>query len=283
MALVLAPVALSAAPAEPTRALLDLTGALDRTFALPLGAPVPADASGLGPGTLLFIEQPDATYACTANFLWRGNGALYLGAAGHCFLPEDRTSTHGPGADADVSKVRVEACVQSCRFGGQTGFLFHGTTVELGPVVYARQQDASGYGVGHDFGLVRIPDAHLALARSSMPVWGAMETSGPLRAGDITCHYGNAVGFGEAYLTKARTGTGITTLPDGSWRAAIPSNQGDSGSAVATCTAGADGLDAARAVGLLTHLTATGVAGTTMARAQAMAAEAGLAVTPVLG
>ena len=43
----------------------------------------------------MFIAFPDGTTAgCTANFIWRdGGGDLYIGAAGHCFLPSDKNAS----------------------------------------------------------------------------------------------------------------------------------------------------------------------------------------------
>ena len=284
-AIALAPGALGlslpSADDEPVPALLDLTGATDRTVSLPLGAPSPTDGGGLGPGTHLLIEREGGLYGCTANFVWRSGSAYYLGAAGHCFMPEDKTATHGAGRDFDASDIRVRACVTACLFGGQTGFLLEGNTVDLGAVAYARQT-RDGIDVGNDFGLVRVPTSQQALLRPAFPVFGPAEGVADLRTGDITCHYGNASGFGEVFATKAREGVGILTLPDGSWRAATPSFQGDSGAAVATCALVAGELQASRAVGVLTHLTDAGVAGTTMARAQQLASEAGLAIQPVL-
>ena len=48
---------------------------------------------------------------CTANFVWSTGSTQYLGAAGHCFIPQGTTATHGPGADFDASGVLVSVCV----------------------------------------------------------------------------------------------------------------------------------------------------------------------------
>ena len=283
-ALAIAPSALGLAlpaPADDAETLLlDLTGAVDRTVALPLGAPLPADATGIGPGSQLLIEIEGATYGCTANYVWRAGASYYLGAAGHCFLPADKTSTHGADRDYDASGIRARVCISDCLFGGQSGFLLEGTTVDLGPVAYARQT-RDGDDIGNDFGVVGIPAARLDLLRTGLPVWGRVEGTAELATGDVTCHYGHATGFGEFVATKARVGEGILTLPDGSWRAAIPSFQGDSGAAVARCAVVGPSLEATRAVGILTHLSGSGIAGTTMPRAQQLASEAGLALQPV--
>lgn len=268
-------------PQEGQRLALDVTAALDRTVALPLGAPMPADATGIGPGAMLLSTIEGATYLCTANWVWRSGGAYYLGAAGHCFLPEGKTSTHGADRDYDTSNVRVRVCVAECKFGGQLGFLLRGTTVDLGQVAYARQTRAE-FDIGNDFGIVRIPDDLLGSVRHDVPVWGRTSSVANVQTGDISCHYGHAAVFGEVFATKARAGTGILTLPDGSWRSAVASNQGDSGAAVAICRIVNGALEARAAYGILTHLSGMGVAGTTVARAVELAAEAGMSIAPSL-
>lgn len=271
----------AAAGEDAQRLAFDLTGALDRTVTLPLAAPLPADATGIGPGSMLITTIEGVDYLCTANWVWRSGGAHYLGAAGHCFLPEDRTSTHGAGRDYDASGVRVRVCVADCGFGGQLGFLLTGTLVDLGEVAYARQT-RDGFAIGNDFGVVRIPDHLVSSIRREMPVWGRAAAVGELQPGDLTCHYGHASALGEVFVTKARVGVGIVTMPDGSWRSAVASNQGDSGAAVATCRVVNGDIEASSAFGLLTHLSGTGVAGTTVPRAVQLAAEASLALTVAL-
>lgn len=245
-------------------------------------------ASRIGPGSHLFMtfdEDPDATYGCTANYVWADGDRLFLGAAGHCFLPADKVATHGVGADYDPSGTNVEVCVSGCTNGGISGFLITGTTIELGPVVYARQSssgadDASD--IGYDFGLVEVPAEHHGLIRTTMPVFGGPTSDdGTLREGDVTCHYGNGVVVGEVYPTMGRIGAGLFES-DGAWFAATPAAPGDSGSALQTCTVGAGGATGDQAIGALTHLSTLGVAGTTIERAEALARQAGLAVTAVL-
>lgn len=263
-------------------AVLALADDADRTVALPLGMPLPTGSVGLGPGTYLLSDIDGQTFLCSANWVWAAGGAYYLGAAGHCFLPEGATSTHGPDRDHDASGVAVRACVRNCEFSGGLDFALGGTTVALGPVVYARQTK-NGADIGNDFGLVRIPDHLIGEIRAAMPVWGrAAGGTKDVSPGDVTCLYGNGLAVGEAYLTKARMGTGIVSLADGSWRAAMPSLMGDSGAAVATCRATLGSVDADRAVGVLTHLSGSGIAGTSMGKAQQLAREAGLSIAPIL-
>src|SRR5256712_12645982 len=110
--------------AADVRARLDVTGWVDATTTVPLALVTPAMAQNIGPGSHLLIEIPGAgTFGCTANFVWASGGTRYLGAAGHCFLPEGTTATHGPGTDYDASGVQVSVCVSNCSFGGETGFV----------------------------------------------------------------------------------------------------------------------------------------------------------------
>ena len=244
------------------RAALDVTG---WRHAAATALPTPDAGDGIGPGSYLLVERSDGTFICTANYVWTDGTTSYLGSAGHCFLPADPVSGE-PEDDVEAGSnqwvSRVQVCVSGCAFGGQLGAVFAGELQDLGEVVYARQVSGDA-DVGHDFGIVTIPTGLLGLVRPAMPVWG-----GPTGVGTIgaqVCHYGNALGLGETFPTKARTGAGLFE-EDGAWFAATPSFQGDSGSAVNNCT----GATGTTAVGILTHLTAAGVAGTTVARAVEM-------------
>lgn len=253
---------------------------VDEGSALP-----PGQAVGIQPGSHITMSRPDGTFGCTANYIWRDddNQKLYLGAAGHCFLPEDKTATHGSGADYDPSKTSVDVCVASCQYGGQLGFIFTGTLEELGPVVYARQTGGGG-DVGNDFGVVEIPESLWDLVDPAMAVWGGPTGTTALSLGTPVVHFGNAAGLGEHYTTQARSGIGGSSDSD-SWVASTPSNSGDSGSAVNTATPQGADLAGDEAVGILTHLSAGiqfgFVAGTTMPQAVRMAEQAGLRIAPV--
>jgi hypothetical protein len=268
---------------DAVRSRLDLTGALDQTATVQ-AASVPAQATGIGPGSRLLVEMDGGLYGCTSSWIFADGARLLLGSAGHCFLPADATATHGPGADWDPADTRVRVCVSECSFGGQLGFLVQGTTVELGPLVYARQEEApGGEQVGWDFGVVEIPAELHHLVRTDMPVFGGPDHAGEMTTGDQVCHYGAGIVVGEVWPTMARSGLGL--LSDGdAWFAATAAAPGDSGSALQTCVLGASGLEGDGAVGTLTHITSLGVAGTTDARSVAMAADdAGLALQLVLG
>jgi hypothetical protein len=286
LTLVVAPAAPASDPtAGADRLILDLTGHEDRTVPVaPAEFTGPTQATGIGPGSHLLIEgiegDEDSTFACTANFVWESGGRQYLGAAGHCFLPLDKDTSHGTGDQASVSGVRVRVCVADCSFGGQLGFVIEGQTVDLGGVAYARQS-LGDEDVGNDFGLVEIPASAEHLIRPWMPVFGGPTTSGALDAGDLVCHYGNGVVVGETWPTMGRVGAGVASFEDeGWWWAELAITFGDSGSAVQVCEPGPSGPEGVTAAGILTHLGA-GAFGTTMNRAVEMAREAGLSISLV--
>lgn len=272
------------------RPVLDLAGWVDgRTF-IPLEVITPEAASNIGPGSAIVITIPDeGRFGCTANFVWQGRERFNLGAAGHCFLAESATSTHGPGADYDASGVVVEVCVDGCEGNFRTNLLL-GTWVTLGKVAYARQNNEAGQGVGHDFGVVEIPRKIEAVVRTSLPVWGGPSGVHTLRLGDTACHYGHGLGVGEVFPTKARVGVGGGST-DESWSGDFAGSPGDSGSPLVACESAGATFEGRGAVGVLTHLgirlnPLTGehgvILGTTLARAIEMASEARLNLSLVM-
>ena len=271
-----------------TRAKVDLTNAPRHTSVVPLALVTPAMAQNIGPGSHLIIEIPGVgTFGCTANFIWASGSVRYLGAAGHCFIPEGTTATHGAGADYNASGVQVSVCVSNCSFGGQAGFQLTGDLVELGPVAYARQTAASG-DVGNDFGVVTIPSSLASQIRPSMPVFGGPTAVESVALGQPVCHYGNGVIVGETFVTMARVGVGGGSNAT-YWSGDLAAAPGDSGSAVETCTVNASGVSGRGAAGVLTHLGVEAglaqhgfVLGTTIPRAISMAGEAGLSLSVVL-
>jgi hypothetical protein len=255
----------------------DLSG-LDNETETVDAASIPERSSGIGPGSILLIESSGGTAGCTANFVWEDGGSYYLGAAGHCFLSDGATGDNTSSSGEDLSNLTVKVGIDFT-FGGLTALSgLRGTVYELGDVVYARQESDSGDGVGHDFGLVEIPDAAIneGIVDPSLPQFGgptgAVE-SGALPAGEPICQYGNGVGNGEVFATKGRRGTSLGDFGDyRSWYAALRGSPGDSGSAIlgSDPTATPEGTVAA---GALTHLTAQGTAGTTIERCIEMANE----------
>jgi hypothetical protein len=264
----------------------------DETTTVAAGG-APELATGIRPGSQMFIEYPDGTTAgCTANFVWQdGWGDRYIGAAGHCFLPDDTNASENATRDGeddgdgyDVSQLSVAVC-EDCTFGGATGLIVRGTTIELGDVAYARRTLPDGSAVGHDFGLVRIPSAADSAVDPSMPQFGGPTgvSDGAVAAGTPVNQYGAGVGNGEVFASQGSNGVSEGDLgsPE-SWFAAVRASPGDSGSPLQSTTAGT-GLEGELAAGILTHLTATGTAGTTIGRCREMVStDVGLDISVVL-
>lgn len=276
------------AEANAVRAIIDLTHLDDQREIIDIDLITPEEATGIGTGSMILISIPDAgRFGCTANFLWRTPARLYLGSAGHCFLPEDRIATHGQNADYDASGVLVDVCVEGCITGINSGSSITGRWVRLGKVAYARQADpANTTGVGNDFGVVEIPRKIEESIRAEMPVWGGPTGTDVLTLGKVACHYGHGVVTGETVLTKARSGIGGGSNAD-RWSGTFYSAFGDSGSGLVACNPDGTTLRGAGAIGVLTHLgVSTGdpgvVFGTTHDRAVQMAREANLRLTLVL-
>jgi len=274
------------APGNAVRPRLDLTRMVRLTRTVPLAAVTPAMAENIGPGSHLIIDIPGAgTFGCTANFIWASGATRYLGAAGHCFIPEGTTATHGPGADFNASGVRVSVCVSNCSFGGESGFTLTGDLVVLGAVAYARQTAADG-DIGNDFGVVTIPAALAPQVRPSMPVFGGPTTTEEVAQFEPLCHYGNGVVVGETFVTMARVGVAGGSTPS-YWMGDLAAAPGDSGSAVVTCDVNGTDVRGRGAAGVLTHLgvevgAQSGfVFGTTIGRAIEMAREANLSLALV--
>lgn len=275
------------------RPRIDVTAFDDLTTTL-AGLSALEAAEQIGPGSALVITIPDeGRFGCTANFVWESGKKLYLGAAGHCFLPAAMKATHGPGADYDASGVEVRVCVNNCDANFRAMTLV-GELVLLGSVAYARQADATGEDqVGHDFGVVQIPTEFAPHVRRAMPVFGGPTGVDTLETGELGCHFGHGLIVGETFLTKDRVGVGGGSDRD-FWLGDFAGAFGDSGSAMVSCVPEGLGFSGLGAIGILTHLGLSvcpcdvkfkgfnikaqhGVIfGTTVARAIEMAKEAGL-------
>ena len=297
---------------------VDLTDVEDRTRTISPSEPIPEPATGIRPGSAIVIDFEDGgSSGCTANFVWRDTNTviggsdevddpernpLYLGSAGHCFLPEGVAGENAKRQENeevyDLSKVTVRVC-DDCTFGGLTDSVLGGDTYELGEVVYARQalpneDGGEGEEVGSDFGLVRIPEELRPAVDPSMPQFGGPvgEETGAVPAGETVCQFGAGYG-GEVFATQGSRGVSQGTVVDDDddgdgisdrWYAGIRASFGDSGSLLVRYEAGR-GTDAA---GVITHLAAAvavaGVggptAGTTVTRCAEMPVVDGVSLAP---
>lgn len=270
---------------------LDLTGEDIGTDRETSG--LPERARGVRPGSLMLVHFPGGTTAgCTSNFVWRDTSqdppGLYIGAAGHCFLPSGANASKNAKRSVetnsdvyDVSGLEVELCT-NCSFGGALGnFVVEGTTVGLGEVAYARQRLPDGRDVGHDFGVVEIPATLEDAVDPSMPQWGGPTgvTNDPVSPGEPVHQYGAGIGNGEVYQTRGRTGvSGGSRENSAGWVATMRGSPGDSGSPLVSSRTPSTLLpEGENAAGILTHLVLssrlfeTGTAGTTIGRCKELA------------
>lgn len=282
---------------ELKRGIVNVSDWVDESINVPPEVFLPAGPENIGPGSPILITIPgEGRFGCSANFVWAQGSTLYLGAAGHCFIPAAKRATHGEGADYDASGVTVQVCVDGCEGNFRTSVLV-GKFVTLGKVAYARQTDPTGTNdVGNDFGVVEIPAAAAHLVRPELPVWGGPQGVTQMEFGKPACHYGNGVGVGEVFLTKARVGVGGGSDAN-EWYGDFLGAFGDSGSGIVACEASDLTFKGTGAIGVLTHLgLAIGdvkykgknlkveqgfVLGTTVRRAIEMAKEAGLSLSMV--
>lgn len=268
---------------------------------LPRGGAI---TQGIGPGAPMYVQwdgNRNSVGICTANYAWKDQDAkLWLGAAGHCFLPEGVTNNAGT---YNYARTEVWVCRSDCVLGGTAGaqafFEWQAGApldiVKLGAVGYARQN-----GVGQDFGFVAIPSALTGDVEPEMPGFGGPYANNPNGfIGDLYFHHGNGIATSETAATKSRIGVGDGDGGDKtSWVMLGISYGGDSGSAVnsislQTANGGIPvGPNNPDARGLLTHgaiqpLPLIGAAplpisfGTTVAQAQAMANEGGFCLVYV--
>lgn len=261
-------------------------------------------SDGISPGAQIYISFDGSDfpqYLCSSNFVWKDHSSvLYLGAAGHCFLPEGTTATTNAGSDGDVnpatSGYKFWACWEDCLFGGQTGGVMENFIVQnavaLGQVAYARQTQ-SGQDIGRDFGIITIPSSLYGDVRPEVPVWGGPVGINPSSLGlETVLIHGNAAYDGETFLTKSRAGISLGDAGDGSFAAVLKSSGGDSGSAIQSVdplSGDVPGVSVPKAMGILTHglgdpVTGFGLGlmyGTNVPEAQALANQAGLCIVPV--
>lgn len=232
---------------------------------------------GIGPGSLLRIDRGTGTWAgCTSNFVWSDDtGKRYLGTAGHCLLIDAVPTTHGLPSE-EFAHIKVEVAVEDCLVSAGTD---HSTLecaerpvrwVPLGPVVYADQDR-----IGHDFGIIEIPDDLSHLIRDALPTWGHGFGVAPAETDETILHYGYGLGYHYSAATRARVGQGdAVRLPDGGVAFYGTANMGDSGSGAVTGTwnGTTNSWEAAAAYAILTHVSVYGggiVYGTHIQQAQA--------------
>jgi hypothetical protein len=270
-------------------------------------------SNGVSPGAQLYIDfagTGSPQYICSTNFIWKDqNKNLYVGAAGHCFLPAGTTATTNAGTDGDVGPGATPAwkdsnnfnfwlCVTDCLLGGQSGAFFENFIIQQAYYLghnpaYARQIQGT-LDIGRDFGMIRIPAGAIAGTHPAVPVLGGPSgTLTPVQLTDLSLIHGNAAYDGETFATKTRAGVFFGETPgSGYFTTALKGSGGDSGSSIeglSLLAGDRPGITVPKAVGILTHGIGVPVVGyglglmygTTVPEAKVLAAQASLCIEVV--
>ena len=205
----------------------------------------PADAAAIHPGVQMFTDGAQ----CTANFIFEGSGATYIGYAAHCAgAGGEATDTDGCVAPALAPGHPVE--ITGADRPGTLAYSSWHTMQSIGE----QDPDTCLY---NDFALVEIHPDDVASVNPSVPHWGgpvALGTDGTA-PGSTVHSYGNSSLRLGIELLSPKTGLSLGTA--GGWThptyTLTPGIPGDSGSGLLD----ADG----RAVGVLSTLALAPLAG----------------------
>ena len=211
-------------------------------------APAAAAPGDIHPGVMLFTDGAQ----CTANFIFEGGGATYIGYAAHCAGTGPATDTNGCTAASLPLGTLVE-------IDGATrpGVLAYSSWLTMQDVTNESDANTCAY---NDFALVRIDPVDVASVSPNVPHWGGPNGVSPsgAPAGSTVYSYGNSSLRQGVTVLSPKKGVSYGTT-GGGWTHPVtmaPAHDvpGDSGSGL---------LDAnGRAIGVLSTLSV----GTTGAR-----------------
>jgi hypothetical protein len=123
---------------------------------------------------------------------------------------------------------------------------------------------------------VAVPDEAVDLLEPSLPQFGGPDGVSETAAapGTVVHMYGAGIGNGEVFVTQGRTGVSLGDAgTPGSWVGALRASPGDSGGPLVAGETGSLPPSAGPATGVLTHISSSGIAGTTIGRCKGLAAD----------
>lgn len=212
----------------------------------------PASRAKITPGVQMFTKGAQ----CTANFVYAGNGHVFVGYAAHCAGTGAATDTNGCRTKSLPLGTRVRfARGATVAGGGET--VGHGTLVYSSWLTMQRlNTTARGACAANDLALVRVDAADVGKVNPSVPFFG-----GPTGLGATPRSTDQVYSYGQSSLrptTALSPKTGVTIQRESAgWGfsvyTATPGIPGDSGSGF---------LDArGRAVGVLSTVAIAPLAG----------------------
>ena len=234
-----------------TRTLLTLLALVVAALtALPASAAqardwAPASKATITPGVQMFTKGAQ----CTANFVYAGNGHVFVGYAAHCAGTGSATDTNGCRTKSLPLGTRV-------RFARGATVATAGTTVGHGTLAYSSWLTERRLGTddkqtcaANDLALVRVDSGDVGKVNPSVPTWGGPTgVGGTPRQGDQVYSYGQS-SLRPTTVLSPKTGATVQRTYGG-WGfdvyTATPGIPGDSGSGFLD----ADG----RAVGVLSTI-----------------------------
>jgi hypothetical protein len=222
---------------------------LARTFALVLLLSATTLATGIADATAAPAWAPAATARihpgvqtytdgaqCTANFVFRRGGTVYIGQAAHCSGTGGSTETDGCTSKSLPIGTRVDV-------GGVT----KGTMVYNSWITMQKRHEKNPNTCAYnDLALIRLPAGAVAKVNPSIPFWGGPTgIGGPTRSGDKVYSYGNSSLLGGQTTLSPMRGTSLGDDGNG-WShtvaSARPGIPGDSGSAYVNAKGRAIGI-----------------------------------------
>jgi hypothetical protein len=202
-----------------------------------------ADQATIHPG----VQTRTAGAQCTANFVFRGGGNVYIGQAAHCSGTGDSTETDGCTAKSLPLGTKVDI-----------GGVATGTMVYNSWITMQRHREKNPNRCAYnDLALIKLPPSAVAKVNPSVPFWGGPTgVGGATTAGAKVYSYGNSELRGGATTLGPKQGVSLGDEGNG-WShtvyTASPGIPGDSGSGFLNANG--------KAIGVLSTITLAPLAG----------------------
>ena len=202
-----------------------------------------ADEATIHPGVQTHTDGAQ----CTANFVFKGGGSVYIGQAAHCSGTGDSTETDGCTSKSLPLGTKVDVG------GVATGTMVYNSWITM----QRRREKNANRCAYNDLALIKLPPSAISKVNPTVPFWGGPTgVGGATPAGADVYSYGNSeLRGGVSTLSPKR---GVSLGDDGNgWShnvyTASPGIPGDSGSGFLNASG--------KAIGVLSTVTLAPLAG----------------------